>query len=283
MHDLNKALRERAAAGLGRLRFSAIAGRTAVVEAYAASPLKIVLPQNHGSAAWAVTSTYGGGLVGGDTIALEVNVEANAKAVLLSQASTKVYRSALPARQTVKAHVAPGALLVAAPDRVACFAGSTLQQAQQYELDANANLMLLDWISAGRLESGERWAFDHCSSRIEIRREGRLAFLESLLLDAQHGSLALRMRKYNTLATLVFCGPKLFEGAGTLLDAMEQTGPGIGAEAGRGILCGASRFTDDGIVLRWAAEDVETLALRIKAVLKFVADLLGDDPWARRW
>lgn len=283
MHDLNRALRERAAAGVGRLRFSAVAGRTAVVEAFAASPLKIVLPQNHGASAWAVTSTYGGGLLGGDTIALDVDVESNANAVLLSQASTKVYRSALPARQTVKARVASGALLVAAPDRVACFAGSTLQQAQQYDLDANANLVLLDWISAGRLESGERWEFDHCSSRIEIRREGRLAFLESLLLDAQHGSLASRMRRYNTLATLVFCGPLLSAGAGALLDAMELTGPGVGPEAGQGILSGASRFADDGIVLRWAAEDVETLALRIKAALKFVADLLGDDPWARRW
>lgn len=250
-----------------------------MVEAFAASPLKLVLPRNHGTAAWAVTSTYGGGLLGGDTIALDVNVEANARAVLLSQASTKVYRSELPARQTVNGKVAAGGLLVAAPDRVACFAGSTLQQEQRYDLDATGNLVLLDWISAGRLESGERWEFDHCSSRIEIRRDGVLTFLEALLLDAQHGPLAARMRRYNTLATLVFWGPELAAGAGALADQIAQTPPGMD----EGILAGASRFGTDGVVLRWAAVDVETLAHRIKSALRFVSDMLGDDPWARRW
>jgi urease accessory protein len=147
------------------------------------------------------------------------------------------------------------------------------------ELRADGNLVLLDWISAGRLESGERWAFDQCSSRIEVLREGRMEFLDALLLDAQHGSLPARMRRYNTLATLVFCGPRLQAGAGALHDAVAKREPG----AADGILWGASRFGMDGVVLRWAAVDVESLGRAIKSALSFVAEMLGDDPWARRW
>ena len=38
-----------------------------------------------------------------------------------------------------------------------------------------------------------------------------------------------------------------------------------------------------GAVLRCAATDVETMAANLRALLGFVADLIGEDPWARRW
>ena len=95
-------------AGSGRLHFEQVSGKTAIVESFAASPLKFVNPSNHGTASWVVCSTYGGGLLGGDSIDLEIDVGKNTQAVLMTQASTKVYRSGEFARQSIDCRVASG-------------------------------------------------------------------------------------------------------------------------------------------------------------------------------
>ena len=64
-----------------------------VTRAYAESPLKWLTPRAGGDAAWVFASSYGGGLVGGDRLAIDVRVDAGAGALLSTQASTKVYRS----------------------------------------------------------------------------------------------------------------------------------------------------------------------------------------------
>ena len=48
---------------------------------------------NAGASAWAYAATYGGGLVGGDSVSMRVEVGAGASALVATQASTKVYRS----------------------------------------------------------------------------------------------------------------------------------------------------------------------------------------------
>lgn len=263
--------------GTGRLRFERVANRTAVVEAYASSPLKFVNPSNHGSAAWVVSGTYGGGLLGGDAIGLTIDARERTQAVLMTQASTKVYRSDVPASQTLDCTVGAGALFVSAPDRVACFAGSALRQTQKYTLAPDASLVVVDWISAGRLESGERWQFDRYCNRIEIWQNERLRFLDALALDAQHGPLADRMRRFNTLATVVIVGPQVAQGAAALATAISE--PALEKRVATRVA--ASPLGDDGIVLRCAGVDVEALGKTLRAALKFVCEIIGDDPWAR--
>jgi len=47
-------------------------GRSVVARAYATSPLRLLTPINHGHAAWIYGSSYGGGLVDGDAVTLDV-------------------------------------------------------------------------------------------------------------------------------------------------------------------------------------------------------------------
>src|SRR5205814_4902010 len=56
-------------------------------------------------ASWVYAVTYGGGIVGGDAIRLNVDVERGARGVLSTQASTKVYRSLRPSSQHLIASV----------------------------------------------------------------------------------------------------------------------------------------------------------------------------------
>jgi urease accessory protein len=65
----------------------------------ATSPLKLFNPRNAGASAWAYLATYGGGLVGGDQVRMRIEVGPQAAALVSTQASTKVYRSARRASQ----------------------------------------------------------------------------------------------------------------------------------------------------------------------------------------
>src|SRR5882757_9593932 len=81
--------------GTGRARIGVIrsGSRSVVSHAYATSPLRLLTPLNHGHAAWIYTSSFGGGLVNGDRIAMDIDVGRGAAAFISTQASTKIYRS----------------------------------------------------------------------------------------------------------------------------------------------------------------------------------------------
>jgi urease accessory protein len=55
------------------------------------------------------------------------------------------------------------------------------------------------------------------------------------------------------------------------------------ARTERDILLGASPLGEHGAILRLAATSTERARREIRRVLAFVAVLIGDDPWARKW
>ena len=117
-----------------------------------------------------IPATYGGGLVDGDAMRLEISVGPGAMAMLSTQASTKVYRSAGGSSSELDARVAPGALLAVLPDPVVCFAASAYRQSQRLRLDRGAGLVLVDWLSSGRRATGDRWQSTEYTSRIAVHQ-----------------------------------------------------------------------------------------------------------------
>ena len=114
-------LEERCAGGaearsFARLSFVRSGPRTVVEAALARSPLRLLTPRNHGRAAWAYTSTLGGGLVDGDVVRLRLDVGPGAAAVLASQGQNRVYRSARGRHGELAAGVAEGELLAVLTD-----------------------------------------------------------------------------------------------------------------------------------------------------------------------
>ena len=65
-------------------------GVTALTRVRAASPLKVLNPRNAGPSAWVYLATYGGGLLGGDALSVDVSVGAGAHALV---ADTSVNKS----------------------------------------------------------------------------------------------------------------------------------------------------------------------------------------------
>ena len=235
------------------------------------------MPRNHGHAAWVYTSNYGGGLVDGDHVALDIDIGPAAAAFLSTQASTKVYRSKGTITE-VHARIGPGALLVMAPDPVVCFAASRYLHIQEFDLAASSGLVLVDWLSSGRHTTGERWAFDEYCARLRVRRCGMLVVHDSLALRAQDGELAARLGRFDVLGMALVLGTHLRDHAIEIVTRVAQTPVRRRADE----LVAASPV-GDGCLLRLAGTSVEHAGRMFRDYLGFVPPMLGDDPWARKW
>ncbi len=265
-------------AGFARFAVERVGPRSVVRSAQAHSPLKLLTPRNHGHAAWAYTSSLGGGLVDGDHLTLEVEVATGATALLASQGANRVYRSPHGCRSDLRARVEEGALLALVPDPTACFAGARYAQTLDVQLAPGASLVLVEMVTAGRSASGERWDFSHYASTVRVHREGQALLDERWLLDPAHGSLRERLGRFDALGTVVLVGP-------ALAAAREELAARLGAlpvTPRAGFVCSASPFGTEGLVLRGAATSVEALQQSVRGWLSFLPGLLGDDPWARR-
>ena len=166
---------------MGILDVARVERRSVVARAFAVSPLRLLTPSNHGDAAWVFTSSYGGGLVGGDALHLCVEV-GGASTLLPTQASTKVYRSR-PGASRLEAARRAGARLLVCPIPTVCFEGASFAQAQHVDLRrAKPRPDGLD--DLGAPGAGERW-LSRYESRITIRYDERLVLSDAL--PAQSG------------------------------------------------------------------------------------------------
>ena len=251
----------------GQLAFRQSGTGTAVETAYAESPLRFLTPRNHGNAAWAYTSTLGGGLVDGDRLELEISVGPGARAFVSSQGPTRVFRSHRGASSVTTARVDEGGTLMLFPDPTACFGGARYSQRTEVHLAPGSSLALWEVLSAGR----ERWGFTSCESALRV-----LPFLdERWLLDPEYGPLEERMGRFGAIGTLLLVGPLFASLAQSIRERVDARPPGGGAP----LVESASPLHEGALVVRAAAPSVQELLQRFRHHLAALPSLLGDDPW----
>ncbi len=254
------------------------AGMTAVTHARSTSPLRLFTPRAGRRSAWVVSTTLGGGLVGGDDINIAMDVGPGAQVLFTTQSSTKVYRSARPTRQRLSARVEDDGLLAVLPDPIAAFAGSSFEQQSACDLGARANLLIVDWLQSGRPAYGDEWAFDHYASRFQIRRSGRLVFADHLRLNRADGSIARRMCGFTNYALLIASGPVLEAMVADLIARVTERTP-----TDAPLMAAAPLHDGSGVVVRIAGHSVEAVSSALRQCCQPVLALLGEDPWASRW
>ena len=254
-------------------------GQSAIVECSSENPLHLFTPRSRGRVAWAIAATYGGGLVAGDQVALDIEVGPGASALLGTQSFNKVYRSdGRWAEQHLKARVAAGGILAVLPEPTSCFSGARYRQEQQFDLDAQASLLLLDAVSAGRSAREERWAFADYRSCNRTLTGGRPAVFDAIRLSANEGMpLVQKMREIEFFATLFIVGPAFVQLARVLLDEVGR----MPALPGTEILAAASPVSD-GVHLRVASRSVEAGQIFVRSKLAPAGEALGDNPFDRR-
>ena len=285
--------------GSGVVELRKVHGRTVVTRARANSPLKLLNPRSADSSAWMFTSTFGGGLLAGDQLALTVDVGDDCTCLLGTQSATKVYRSphGLPAGQTLDVSVGNGATCVIAPHPVTCFAHARFVQRQRIELASSSSLVLIDWFTSGRHASGERWAFDRYDSRTDVFIDGRHVFRDALLLSGDDGPIDSQHRTggFDCFAYAVALGIAFEEPVKQMLRQIEQepvrtdtdrplvfaASPlRVNCRSPSQMRCDASQEAG-GAILRVAGTGSEIVGRWLLDQLRFVDESLGSDRWSR--
>ncbi|KAI5201768.1 UreD-domain-containing protein [Aureobasidium subglaciale] len=220
--------------------------------------------------------TYGGGIVAGDTITLHLDLDATSRLLILTQGSTKIFKTPTPStlsRQDMNIHLKSAAALVYLPDPVQPFAQSAFEQTQRFYVhhqpDApNASICVLDWVCQGRKALGENWDFFKYSSKNEVwlvdgsrehrgPNDSRLLLRDNVTLDASdkaiQTSLMRRMDGLGAFGTLILYGPVFANLATFFMDEFKAI-PRIG-----GRKWDTSDEADDAI------RDLEPLVMKRKA------------------
>lgn len=144
-------------------------------------PLKLVAPNFHTApndghpVNIVFLLTYGGGIVGGDKISLSVSITTSTRLILVTQGSTKIFKS--PTRdvisgQSLDVHIASNAALCYLPDPTQPFGESVYEQTQTFHVapDGTSSVCVLDWVTEGRKARGESWSLWRWRGRNEVRQ-----------------------------------------------------------------------------------------------------------------
>jgi urease accessory protein len=145
-----------------------------------------------------------GGLVGGDTLAIRVDVQADAHGLVTTPGATRFYRSATePAVQSVHARLAPDARLEWLPLEALAYNQCRAENKAVFELAPGAELMGWDITALGLPEAGQPFTEGTFSQHIEVpgiwREQGRIDADDLRLMDGPLGLAGQRC-----LATLFF-------------------------------------------------------------------------------
>jgi len=225
-----------------------VQGSSAATKVRSEYPLRLMLPEMRSAFAedplLCFMLSFGGGLVAGDSVRLDVAVGRGGGLVLASQGTTKVYKSRGlkgtengPASQHLECTVAAGGFLALVPEPTTCFREARFHQSQRFQLaaDGSSSLILADWWTAGRSARGEAWDLSFLKATTQVLVGDQVVLHEAMELegdppDTMEGdqqlpsarSLAHRMGAATVFGFLLMVGPHAQAACAHLRDAQKR-------------------------------------------------------------
>jgi urease accessory protein len=124
-----------------------------------------------------------GGMVGGDTLALNVDAGPRAHAQLTTPGATKCYRSGgAYARQRISLRAARGAIVEWLPQETIVFEAAKVELEIAIDLSDDARFLGWDVVCLGRTAAGERFHRGELRQRLTLTRDAAPVFVERSLL-----------------------------------------------------------------------------------------------------
>jgi urease accessory protein len=224
-----------------------------------------------------------GGLVGGDTLDIRVNVVSGAHGLVTTPGATRFYRSlGEPAVQRVTLKLEPGAKLEWLPMETLCYSGCIAQNHLSIQLAAGAEIMGWDVTALGLPHADQPFAQGSFQQHIEIPG----VWLERALIEAQDERLLdspLGLAGHRCMATLFFA-------AGAKIDRQRRE---VALDAARQVIsehslaqaAGATSANAQVIVVRVLAPVVEPAMALLKQIWRVWRHSLWemDAPHPRIW
>ena len=197
MDALAESLASRAPAGSGwearlDLSFLRDASRTVLADRRHRGPLRVqkALYPEGPEICQAIIVHPPAGIVGGDRLAIAIDVGARAHAQITTPGAAKWYRSAgADAVASTKLAVGSGSVLEWLPQESLLFDGARAAITLRIDLAADARFIGWDIVGLGRIASGERFASGRLHQTVELWHAGALAWCERAVLDGDSAAL----------------------------------------------------------------------------------------------
>jgi urease accessory protein len=158
---------------------------TRMATAYQHGCLRARLPRIDPDArAEVVLLNTGGGCVGGDTLDQTIRWGESAVATVTAQAAEKIYRAVdMPARVATRIVVEADADAEWMPQETILFDGARLDRRLEVEIQRGARFLGVEALLFGRAAMGESMIRGSLVDRWRVRREGRLVYADTLMLQ----------------------------------------------------------------------------------------------------
>jgi urease accessory protein len=178
-------------------------------------PLRVqkALYPEHPSVCHAVIIHPPGGVVGGDQLRIDIDLGAQANALITTPGAAKWYKAnGHVSRQQVGLSVAAGAALEWLPQETIFFNQAHVMLDHHVALAADARYIGAEILCFGRTASGETFNQGRIGQHTSIRRDGKLLWWEQGVLsgDGEGMQSPLALGGYTVCATLIAVGNKPF-------------------------------------------------------------------------
>ncbi len=190
----------------------------------------------------AVIVNTGGGVAGGDSYKIALDLEDSAAVEATTTAAEKIYRSDGPSsRVTTTLRLARGAHLQWLPQETILFDHARLERTLTIDIAADAHLLAVETLVFGRLAMGETRIDGSVRDAWRLARAGRLVFADATRLDSAGASLDRPAcgAGARAVSTLLAASPDIEARLPDLQEALDGRPPEVEA--------GASAF--DGLIV----------------------------------
>ncbi|KNZ75636.1 Urease accessory protein ureD [Termitomyces sp. J132] len=217
---------------------------------------------------------------------------------MLSQGSTKVFK-VRSVKRLASVRPSPGSpvidhqLTTKATMQNLSFtiaAGGTLLLLPDPLSSQNASIVVLDWLTSGRMSIGEEWAFSRYYSVNEVWVEGKRVARDVMLLDEEQvesinkvpvRTINDRLAPYSCYATVILYGP-LVESIILRLTASYSRISIFKTKVPGDILWSLSPMTSDsGAIVRVAGKETETVRRWLGQCLEGLQDVIGREVYQK--
>jgi len=163
------------------------------------------------------------GVVGGDELELQVELEPQAKALFTTPGATKFYLSSgLTAQVKQKLSLQSSAQLEYLPQENIYFPGSLVNAKTTLNVEQESSAIVWEKHCFGRSANNEFYSTGKVITEFEVRCEGKLLFTEKQRIDAAEIKRASGLRHHAAAGTLLVYSDRLNR---NLLDVLREVAP----------------------------------------------------------
>ena len=254
-----------------RLSVKEYSGKTGIGELHQSGSLRLLFPRVATKEVQAITVNTAGGVTGGDRFLIQATAEPETRLTLSTQAAERAYRAqpGQTGRIETRLKVGANARLNWLPQETILFEGCAISRSLSVDLTKTARFLLVEPLVFGRIASNERLTSAEFRDRIEIRRSGKLHFLDALSLNGDvsaHLSKAATANGATAMASVLYCAPD----AEAHLDAIRALLPES---------AGASLIHNDTLLIRALAADSFELRRFLVPILIRLSGNTLPRPW----